>query len=129
MVSATESRVQHDDMPPASPRAFGFVFGGVFSLIALYPLLNGATPRVWSAGIAMAFIVIALARPGLLAPLSARWQRLGMLMHAVVNPLVGVLMRVFRPDVRAHLAARQPGDSYWRGREQSVARIDMRRQF
>ncbi|MEQ8230990.1 MAG: SxtJ family membrane protein [Gammaproteobacteria bacterium] len=128
-------------MPPASPRAFGFVFGGVFSLIALYPLLNGAAPRVWSAGIAMAFIVIALARPGLLAPLSARWQRLGMLMHAVVNPLVlgalfflvvtpfGVLMRVFRPDVRAHLAARQPGDSYWRGREQSVARIDMRRQF
>jgi hypothetical protein len=40
----------------------------------------------------VAFVVVALVRPGLLGPLNRLWFKLGMLLHRIVSPVVmGVL--------------------------------------
>ncbi|MEQ8662161.1 MAG: SxtJ family membrane protein [Gammaproteobacteria bacterium] len=142
MVSAAEPLVGHADPPPAaSPRSFGIVFTVVFVLIGAWPLLAGGAPRYWSLLAGSAMLAVALMRPALLAPLSAAWQRFGLLLHRIVNPLVlgalfflvvtpfGLLMRLFRPAVRAHLAARTPDASYWRPRAREAAVDGMRQQF
>jgi len=76
----------------SSNRAFGIVFTVVFALIGLWPVFWGNPPRLWSLGIAGAFLAIALVRPVLLTPLNRLWTRFGLLLHRVVNPIImGVL--------------------------------------
>ena len=71
-----------------SPRAFGFVFAVIFTIVSLWPLLNGAPVRLWAVGIAFVFATVALLMPSLLQPLNRLWFRFGMLLHKIVNPLV-----------------------------------------
>jgi hypothetical protein len=71
-----------------SDRAFGLTFAGVFTVLALLPLLRGGHARTWMLGLAAAFLAVALARPGLLAPLNRVWLRIGLVLHRVVNPVV-----------------------------------------
>ena len=76
----------------SSDRAFGVVFAVVFTIVALWPLLDGRGPRWWALVAAAAFGLVAAVRPGLLAPLNRLWTRLGLLLHRVVNPIVMGLM-------------------------------------
>ena len=75
-----------------SDRGFGLVFAGVFTLIGLWPALFGALPRWWALVIAAAFAIVTFVRPQALAPLKLLWFRFGLLLHAVVNPLVMALL-------------------------------------
>ncbi len=112
----------------SSDRAFGVVFTVVFAVIGFWPLIGAAEPRWWALAVAGLFLVAALVRPVLLAPLNRLWLRFGLLLHRVVNPIVmgflffavvtpvGLLMRMtgkdplrLRPDPRAK--------SYWIARE------------
>jgi large-conductance mechanosensitive channel len=43
---------------------------------------------LWSLGTAAVFLALALAAPKTLAPLSRLWMKFGLLLHAVVNPVV-----------------------------------------
>ena len=113
--------------PPAnrsSDRAFGWVFAAVCAIVALYPILKGHAWRPgWMAGAAL-FALVALFRPALLAPLNRLWYRLGLALHAVVNPVVmalifvvavvptGLLMRVFGKDP-LRLRRDPKAASYW----------------
>jgi hypothetical protein len=75
----------------SSDRSFGIVFAVVFAIIGLWPVLFGDTARGargWSLAIAAAFLVVALVRPGLLAPLNRLWTKFGLLLHRIVSPLV-----------------------------------------
>ena len=72
----------------------------------------------------MAFLVLAIARPMILAPLNHLWLKLGLLLYKVVNPLVmalmfyltilptGLLMRLLRKDP-LHLKRDPQACSYW----------------
>ena len=108
----------------SSDRSFGIVFAVVFAIIGLWPLLGSGQVRIWALGIAVAFILAALARPGLLAPLNRLWTRFGLLLHKVVSPLImgmlfyltvtpiGLLMRAFGKDP-LRLRPNPDAASYW----------------
>ena len=114
---------------PGSERGFGLVFATVFLIVGLWPLLSGSAPRLWSLGIAAAFLAIALAAPKVLGPLNRLWYRFGLLLNRIVSPVVlavlffatvmpiGLIMRLsgkdilrmrFEPDASTYWIERKP---------------------
>lgn len=77
-----------------SDRAFGIVFAVVFAVIAAWPLLKDGSVRLWSAGVAGGFLVLALAIPKVLAPLNRLWMAFGLLLGRIVSPIVLFLVYV-----------------------------------
>ncbi len=87
-----ESFARDTEIRSSSDRAFGFVFTVVFGLIGLAPLWRGAPPRWWNLAVAAVFLVAALLVPRVLAPLNRLWLKFGLLLHAMVNPIVMALL-------------------------------------
>jgi hypothetical protein len=95
-------------------RQFGLVVGGLLVLIVIVRAYL-KDEFGWISGlfvaIGCALIVLGLLRPVWLAPLNRWWQRLGLVLHKVTNPLflgliyfvafvpVGWLMRLFGKDM------------------------------
>lgn len=80
----------------SSDRSFGIVFGVVFLLVALWPLLSSGSVRIWAVIASVGFFLAALAVPGLLAPLNRLWMRIGLMLHKIVSPVVlGILFYLF----------------------------------
>ena len=122
-----------------SDRAFGVVFAVVFAVIGVWPLLRGGDVALWALGLGAAFLAVALARPRILAPFNRLWFRFGLLLHAVVGPVVlgliyavsvvptGLIMRARGYDP---LRRKKPvGDTYWIAREPGPAPDSFDRQF
>ena len=84
-----------EEVKLGSERAFGVVFALVFAVVGLWPLMEGGAVGAWALGIGAVFILVALARPGLLRPLNRLWFRFGLLLNKVVNPLVMGLLFYF----------------------------------
>jgi len=111
-----------------SERGFGLVFAAVFAIIALFPVARGGSPLWWALAPCAAFAALALAAPRVLAPLNRLWFRFGVLLGAVVNPLVlgaiffltvvpiGLAMRALGKDP-LRLARDPRARSYWIPRE------------
>ena len=102
--------LRQEEVVAGSDRGFGLVFAGVFAIIGAVKLWHGhAVGGIWCAA-ALVFLILAIARPMLLAPLNRLWLKLGLLLYKVVNPIVmalifsltilptGLLMRLFRKD-------------------------------
>ncbi len=112
------------EVKPGSPKSFGFVFSAAFAVWGLYPLIGGAGPRLWSLGICIGFLVVALARPSLLKWPNYWWFRFGMLLGRVVAPIVmgavyiltilplGLVMRVIGRDA-LHRKYDENASTYW----------------
>ncbi|MEX2223952.1 MAG: SxtJ family membrane protein [Candidatus Rokuibacteriota bacterium] len=83
-----ESLAREQEVIGSSDRSFGLTFTGFFLLVGLWPLARGGPVRAWAFGVSALFLVAALVRPGLLAPLNRLWLRVGLVLHRVVNPLV-----------------------------------------
>ena len=83
-----ESFARDEEIQGSSDRQFGLVFAVVFALVAGWPLLSGRPVRWWSLALAAVFLGLALTRPAVLAPLNRVWLRFGLLLHAVVSPIV-----------------------------------------
>lgn len=126
-----------------SDRSFGAVFVAVFAVIGLLPVLSGGSPRLWACVVALAFLAPTLVAPRLLHPLNVVWFRFGMLLHAIVSPLVmglvfvvavvptAVVMRLRGKDV-LDIGSRDQTqrESYWISRAQRTIDADsMRNQF
>jgi hypothetical protein len=136
-----EDLSRDEPVTPSSNRALGCVFAGALGLIGLLPLLRGAPVRPWALTLAVAFLVVAWLRPALLGPLNRVWTRLGLLLHAVVSPLVmgvvfygvvapmGLCMRLLGKDpLRRRLDP--AAASYWiERRPPGPAPDTMRQQF
>ena len=73
---------------PGSERSFGVVFTIVFTIIALYPLLNGNEPFFIVGGLATLTLVITLVRPSLLKTPNILWFKFGLALGSVVSPVV-----------------------------------------
>ncbi|MGE5478750.1 MAG: SxtJ family membrane protein [Bacteroidales bacterium] len=121
-VSETQSHAAPVQM--GSERSFGLVFAAVLAIVALWPLKSGGDIRLWAAGAAVAFLVLALALPRMLRPLNIVWFKFGMVLHHVVTPVVmgllffltvtpvGLLMRATGKDPM-RLKRDSNATSYW----------------
>ena len=87
-MSLNEPAISYRRVGRSSDRNFGVVIAAFFALIAITPLLHGGSVRFWAIGLSAAFLTCALLVPRLLSPLNVAWHRLGLAMHAVVNPIV-----------------------------------------
>ena len=111
-------------------RNFGLIVGGIFGLIALWPLvIRSAEPRWWAAAVASALLLPALVYPKLLNWPHQGWMTLGhilgwintriilgLIFYLVVTP-IGVVRRWlgkdsmgrrFRPDLQTYRVPRKP---------------------
>jgi hypothetical protein len=77
-----------DETKPGSERSFGIVFSVVFALIFLYPLINDSTPYYWSGGVSLFIIIVTFVKPTLLQKPNFLWFRFGLILGAVVSPVV-----------------------------------------
>lgn len=95
-----------------------------FGLIALINWWHDGHLWQWLGAAAAAFCAFALISPGVLKPLNKGWFRLGLLLHAVVNPIImgaifffavtptALIMRLRGKDLLR--LKREPGSaSYW----------------
>jgi predicted membrane metal-binding protein len=131
---------EHVAVKIGSERSFGLVFAAVFAIVGLWPLFTGGGLRIWSLAVGAAFVAAAFAFPRVLRPLNRLWFKFGLLLGAIIAPIVmalmfflvftpiGLVMRLLGKDL---LRQRMDGDeqSYWIPREDSAATGSMRDQF
>ncbi len=119
-----ESFVRDDATQGSSDRTFGLVMAAAFLFLALVPLLRGRPIRWWGLLAGAAFLLSGLLYPRILGPLNRLWLKLGLVLHAIVNPVVmgllfystvtpiGVLFRCLGKDP-LRLRLDQNADTYW----------------
>ena len=123
-----------------SNRTFGLIFAAIFLLIALWPLINGASPRTWALIIVALFALPALLFPRVLTPLNAAWAKFGLFMHKIVNPILmgliffltvlptGLMLKLFGKDpMRRKLDVN--ATTYWQQRDDKVTKESFDNQF
>ena len=95
----------------AQLRSFGFIIGGIFLFIGLWPMVwRGADVRVWAVVVAALLLVPALIVPAALRPVHTVWMAvgewlgwintriiLGLAFYIVVTP-IGLVLRLFGHD-------------------------------
>jgi hypothetical protein len=82
-------RLGHADSPHGSTDRFlGLLLSAFWGVVALAPLRRGGSIRAWALVLVGAFLVTSLIRPALLGPLNQMWQRLGLLLQKLTNPIV-----------------------------------------
>jgi FtsH-binding integral membrane protein len=108
----------------ASDRSFGLVLAGFFALLGVLSLWrHGERWPLWL-GLAVVALALGLAAPKRLAPANRIWTKFGLLLHAVVSPImlglifylciapIGFLMRLSGKDPLRRRYEPQ-ADSYW----------------
>ena len=93
-----------------SNRSFGIVFSVVFLIVALYPLLNGDSIRIWSIILSSIFFIFGLLNSNILSPLNRIWFKFGIILGRIVSPTVmglvfflvvtptSLILRLFKKD-------------------------------
>ena len=121
----------------ASNRSFGIVFFVVFIIIALWPVLKSEAPRIWSAIIAIIFLLLGIFNSKLLTPLKILWIKFGEILGRFISPLImaviyfaiitpiGIFMRLLGKDLLNMKFPKK--NSYWIKRESKIK--SMKRQF
>src|SRR5262245_44941360 len=82
-----------------SNRSFGLTFTVVFALLAALLWWRQRPAAPWLAGLSVLFLAVTVVRADWLLPLNRVWMRFGLLLNAIVSPIVlGVLFfGVFTP--------------------------------
>ena len=122
----------------SSSRSFGIVFFIVFIIISLWPLTYDSQIRVWSMFIAIVFLILGLINSKLLTPLNRLWFKFGILLGALVAPIVmgivfflvvtpiGLFMRIMGNDLLNRKKDKKK-ETYWIKRDKPIG--TMKRQF
>ena len=118
-------------------KSFGTLFFIVFLLIAVWPVLESGSIRIWSLIISIIFLVLGIINSRILTPLKKGWIRFGELLGKVIAPIVmgfiyfiiitpiGILIRLLGKDL---LNIKFNKDkSYWIKRAKNIN--TMKRQF
>ena len=112
-------------------RNFGLVFAAIFVIVGLFPLLMGGPIRWWAMAVATIFMLITLYRTQWLVKPNHYWFKFGMLLGAIVAPVVmalvfivtvvpvGFVMRALRKDLLSLRIDRQ-ATSYWLPRKTPI---------
>ena len=77
-----------NNIKPGSIKSFGIVFFFVFVIIALYPLLNENSIRVWSLIVSFIFLFLGMLNSPLLKPLNLIWFKFGLFLGQFIAPIV-----------------------------------------
>jgi len=118
------------EIKTSSDRAFGLVFACLFALLGVSMMIVGKSPAYpWFLLAGALFFAAAFIAPGVLAPLNRIWTRFGLLLHAIVSPVVlgsifylvvmpiGLAMRLFgkaplrlrfEPEAKTYWIKREP---------------------
>ena len=93
-----------------SNRSFGIVFSIVFLIIALYPLLNDDTVKIWLIILSLTFFILGLLNSNILSPLNRIWFKFGIILGGIVSPIImglvfflvvtpiSLILRLFKKD-------------------------------
>jgi hypothetical protein len=136
-----EDLARHGDEPRASERNLGVTFAVVLALIGAVRLYRGNDTGLYWLATAAAFLACAYFWTAPLRPLNVVWHRLGLMLFAVVSPIVmgvvfyttvapiGLLMRRFGKDP-LRLKFDPGARSYWIERDPpGPAGAQMKNQF
>lgn len=130
----------HFKIEKGSSRNFGIVFAVVFLLIAAVPYVLSGKLYWWALVLGVAFGALALMKPTLLEPLNTLWFKFGLLLGAIIAPLVmmlvfflvvtptGLLLKVFGKDP-LRLKRTKNQDTYWIVRQDTDEQATMKNQF
>ena len=122
----------------SSNRSFGLLFFVVFLIVSLWPLTHEGSIRIWSVIISAVFLILGLINSKLLAPLNLFWFKLGMILGAIISPIVmgivffivvtpiGFILRIMGKDLLNKKYDKEK-ETYWIKRNASVG--TMKRQF
>tara|TARA_Y200000002_G_scaffold54475_1_gene39872 strand:+ start:2841 stop:3218 length:378 start_codon:yes stop_codon:yes gene_type:complete len=118
-------------------KSFGILFFIVFLLVAIWPVLESGSIRVWSLVISIIFLILGIINSKILTPLKSGWIKFGEILGKVIAPIVmgfiyfiiitpiGILIRLLGKDL---LNIKYNKDkSYWIKRAKNIN--TMKRQF
>tara|TARA_Y200000002_G_C22606913_1_gene632062 strand:- start:776 stop:1153 length:378 start_codon:yes stop_codon:yes gene_type:complete len=118
-------------------KSFGILFFIVFLLIAVWPIIELGTIRVWAMVISLIFLILGILNSKILTPLKTLWIKFGEFLGKIIAPIVmgliyfiiitpiGILMRLLGKDLLN--IKYNKNKSYWIKRPKNVD--TMRRQF
>ena len=122
----------------SSNRSFGLLFFVVFLIVSLWPLTYEGSIRIWSVIISAVFLILGLINSKLLAPLNLLWFKFGMILGAIISPIVmgivfflvvtptGLILRIMGKDLLNKKYDKKK-ETYWIKRDTSIG--TMKRQF
>ena len=122
----------------SSNRNFGLVFFIVFLIVSTWPLTYEEPIRIWSAIISSFFLILGLMNSKLLTPLNKLWYKFGMILGAIVAPVVmgfvfflvitpiGLFMKIIGKDL-LNIKYDKRKKTYWIKRNTPIN--TMKRQF
>ena len=122
----------------SSNRNFGLVFFFIFLVVSIWPLTHNESPRIWSAIISLAFLILVLTRSKLLTPLNRLWAKFGIILGAIIAPIVmgvvfflvitpiGLVMKIIGKDLLS-IKYDKKKETYWIKRDKPTS--TMKQQF
>ena len=122
----------------SSNRNFGLVFFIVFLIVSLWPLTYEEPIRIWLVIISMVFLILGLMNSKLLTPLNKLWFKFGMILGAIVSPIVmglifflvvtpiGLIMRIMGKDLLNKKYDKKK-NTYWINTYKNIS--SMKKQF
>ena len=128
----------HVSTEQSSPKSFGVVFSCVFLIIALYPLINSESLRIWALVVSIIFFLLAFLAPKILVLPNKLWFKFGLLIGSIVAPIVmafvyfvtvlptGLIMRLLGKDLLKQKLDKN-AKSYWVKRDEPIG--SMKNQF
>ena len=119
----------------SSNKSFGLLFFIVFTVIGLWPLIDGNNPRVIFFLIAIIFLILGLLNSKLLTPLNKAWVKFGEFLGKIIAPIVmaavyfvvltpiSIIVRVFGKDL-LKVKFSDKNNSYWTKRSKGIGSMD-----
>ena len=130
--------VSHVSTEQSSEKSFGVVFSIVFLIVALYPLINSESLRIWALVVSIIFFLLAFLAPKILVLPNKLWFKFGLLIGSIVAPIVmafvyfvtvlptGLIMRLLGKDLLKQKLDKN-AKSYWIERKEPMG--SMKNQF
>ncbi len=118
-------------------KSFGILFFIVFFLIAIWPIIDSGSIRIWSIVLSFVFLILGILNSKILSPLKSAWIKLGEVLGKIIAPIVmgfiyfliitpiGILMRLIGKDLLS--IKYNKNNSYWIKRAKNIN--TMKRQF
>jgi len=125
-----EDLKREHEIAASSERSLGFVFAGFFAIVAGMRARNAHSDAAWWLASASVFVLLALLWTRPLAPLNWLWFRIGLVLNAVISPLVMgflFLVAIVPTGLLLRLAGKDPlrlrpdptASTYWLDRDEA----------
>ena len=131
-------KISYIQTEQSSEKSFGVVFSIVFLIVALYPLINSESLRIWALVVSIIFFLLAFLAPKILVLPNKLWFKFGLLVGSIVVPIVmtliyfvtvlptGLIMRLLGKDLLKQKLDKN-AKSYWIERKEPMG--SMKNQF